>query len=339
MLIRKHFLNHPKESEKNKTTQILYYSDGSWNTAEGSTVKPDNDTVWWHGLVKASLPIDTEQVKVQIEGYHYDSSVFKSWLDQASLGVYYDKTGNEPTYGKISLVTNIFHYEAMQIPEFDGFVSLSVSVAAKAKTGFSIYKIRDLKVELLSNSGSATTQQGRLMILYLQQKNSKSFELDPITTQELINSAAASGQLIWDVLWITADVVVTFIATPLNIPLEASLLWAIGGGAFSSIPIVGEKVHDPVAEGGASFDVSETLNYYGQMHSQTDRVEYYGADYYLDWRFRTDSDDVFAIRVSSVVEWCDWYDPDPMYQGDEYWRYVGATEAQPITISIANYWQ
>ncbi len=325
----------PNNGAKNKARAEIDYYDGSWHTVANDTVTPKENGKWYMAQVNARLPTATTQVKVKIRGYPYSTEGFKAWIDRASLGVYYDRKEGNPAYGDLTLITNIFHSSAMQIPEFDGFVSLGISVAAKAKTGYSVYKVRDLKVELLPNNGSATTQQGRLVILYLQQKNSKSFGLDPRTDQELINSATASGQLAWDALMVTAGVVftvATFSLTPTPQLLALSVTWDIGGGVLSSLPFVAEKVHNPLAEGGSSYKVWETLNYLNDYNSIDDRIESAGAEYYVDWRFRTDSDDIFAIKVSAVVEWAEWNAVDLK------WSNVGETNVS-LVISVANYWR
>jgi hypothetical protein len=148
-----------------------------------------------------------------------------------------------------------------------------------------------------------------------------------------LNSATATAQQVWTGIWITADVaftIATFAIPPTTAVKALSLIWAVGGGALSSVPFVAEKVHDPLAEGGSSYKVWETLDYASQMTFADDRVEYAGAEYYFDWRFRTDSDDVFAIKVSATVEWRQW-------SGYE-WVYADETELALI-ISITNYWQ
>ena len=61
-----------------------------------------------------------------------------------------------------------------------------------------------------------------------------------------------------------------------------------------------------------------------------------GAQFYFDWRFRTDSDDVFAIRVSAV-EWYKWNTDVPEDPYDDQWVPAGETEPSLI-ISIAGFW-
>jgi hypothetical protein len=51
---------------------------------------------------------------------------------------------------------------------------------------------------------------------------------------------------------------------------------------------------------------------------------------YLDWRYKVDTDDVFAIRISATVEWYWWN------EGGFMWEPIGQTEISMI-ISIADY--
>jgi len=108
----------------------------------------------------------------------------------------------------------------------------------------------------------------------------------------------------------------------------AATVFIGAGETWLSRQIIREKVHNPLAEGGSSYKVWETLNY-PALESETDRISDASAQYYFDWRFRTDSDDIFAIRVSATVEWWRWESTD--------WVYAGETKLS-IVISIANYW-
>jgi hypothetical protein len=97
-------------------------------------------------------------------------------------------------------------------------------------------------------------------------------------------------------------------------------------------------VHNPLADGGSGFRAWETLEYCDKMNSADDWIDNMGADYYLDWRFRTDSDDVFAIKISATVEWSRWDTGDPENPYDDMWVYVDQTPVS-LVISLANYWQ
>ena len=99
---------------------------------------------------------------------------------------------------------------------------------------------------------------------------------------------------------------------------------------FHRIPRV--NLGHPLAGGGTDYAVWETFDYSGSLGILSDRVEWADGDYYFDWRFRADTDNAFAIKVSTTVERWQW---DEI--GEE-WYYAGKTDLSTI-ISIANYWQ
>jgi len=76
--------------------------------------------------------------------------------------------------------------------------------------------------------------------------------------------------------------------------LLVRLAWYTAGLGWSILPLLGEKVHNPLADGGSSYEAWETLDYWKKMESETDFTDKIGADYYVDWRFRTDSDDIIC---------------------------------------------
>jgi hypothetical protein len=348
--------NDPNKGEKNKARAEIDYYDGSWHTITNDTIKPSGD--WYMAQANCRLPTATTQLKVRIRGYPYNGEAFKAWIDGASLSVYYEKR-DVGDYGNVTLLTHLFHSAAMQIPEFDGFVSAAVSVAVSAKDDYSVYRIKDLKVELLPNSGpgtgSATIQQGRLMILYCTQENEEEVDLNPGAQEELINSnahaALLGGKFIFSTLWgigsakygvpyFTSTLVKAGLATTAVQPYIAAAF--IVGGALISIvwPVYRVDLHDPFAEGVADYYVKEDFDY-TQEHSfvtYDDGILWSNPQYYFDWRFRTDSDDIFAIKISVTVDWAKWTwdEGQEMYIWEHQTGYVTTLSS---VISIANYWQ
>jgi hypothetical protein len=328
--------------EKNKAyAEIVYKTGSSWQTKTGSTVKPDNGSVWWHGLVYApQLPTNTEAVKVRIVGMPYSSTAFKAWIDLASLSVYYYDE-DMGTCGNATLIINIYYSNAIPHPEWDGFVSLGFGIAAKAKnTLYTVAQLKDLKVELLPNNGpgegSSTTQQGRLMNLYLTQENSRNVTIRdlPLTGYSI---GLDAGQIVTSLVFWCFTTAVTIVFGGAPIPGYAALV--IGGGfAAGKTLIRSVALQQPLAIGGGSYSIYETLDYGIGLQEYGDRIDHASASYYFDWRFRTDSDDIFAIKVSGEVVWLEWYDPDPYTPGDEHWKDAGETLLSTV-ISLANYWQ
>ena len=299
-------------------------------------VKSNNVSRWWHGLVYAELSPATTQVKIRIRGYPYGSDGFKARIDLALLSVYYYDE-ESPSYGNATLTASIYYSNVIQHPEWDGFVSLGFGVAAKAADGYSVAKLKDLTVELLPNDGEKTTQQGRLVILYLTQENSRNITIQeiPLTFTTIgFDVASFCIGLIPTAIGIVDAVIADKVTGTLLIKTGVEIIIT----AITSVDLVDNPYSHPFAQGDASYKVWETLDYSGHLgSSESARIKYAGAQYYFDWRFRTDSDDIFAIRVSAVVEWWEWYDPDPWTPGDEYWTCAGETELS-IIISIVDYW-
>ena len=327
------------KGEKNKARAEILYYDGSWhvvpeNESEG-IIKPDNASKWWHAQVYAELPPTTTQVKVRIRGYPYDSEGFKAWIDLALLSVYYYAT-NTSSYGNATLTTSIYYSNVIQHPEFDGFVSLGFGVAARAADGYSVAKLKDLTVELLPNNGTATTQQGRLIILYLTQENSKNITINelPLTFTTIgFDVAGFLVGLIPTATGIVCAVLAEKVTGTLLIKTGVKIIIT----AIKSVDLIENPYSHPFAHGDTSYKVWETLDYSGHLISSDDRIEYASAQYYFDWRFRTSSDDVFAIRVSAVVEWYQFDEGKPEDPTDDKWVYVGRTELLTV-ISIVDYW-
>ena len=109
--------------------------------------------------------------------------------------------------------------------------------------------------------------------------------------------------------------------------------------AIQSVSLIESSLSHPIAEGGPSFRVWKTLDYSPHLGSyEDDRIKYASAQYYFDWRFRTVSDDVFAIRVSAVVEWYQFDEGKPDDPTDDKWVYAGKSTLS-LVISIADYWE
>ncbi len=322
--------------DKNQAYAQIIYNDGSEHTVSGGTVKPTNNTEWWYALVNASLPTNTQTVKVRIVGCYYDGTGFKANIDLALLSVYY-YDANEGNCGDAMLTTNIYYSDALQHPEFDGFVSLGFGIAATAADGYSVAKLKDLTVELLPNDGSTTTQAGRLIILYLTQENTKNWTIRDLPTED-INIALDAGQLnafILNVIYGEAITIGTFVLfPPAGLGVAAAKMFITGVAQAKTFFVVRRvALENPLAAGDTSYKVYETLDYSGHLDgSESDCISYASTQYYFDWRFRTDSDDVFAIKISGTVEW---------YQWNEYylsWDYAGEADMSTV-ISIADYWQ
>ena len=241
------------------------------------------------------------------------------------------------TYGNASLTTSIYYSNAIPHPEWDGFVSLGFGIAANAKNNsYTVRELRDLKVELLPNDGSSTTQQGRLSTLYLTQQNSRNVTIRDMPIQGY-SIGLDAGQLVTSLAFWGFTTAVTIVFGGAPIPGYAALV--IGGGfAAGKTLIRSVALQQPLAIGGGSYSVYETLDYNINATDYSERIDHAGASYYFDWRFRTDSDDIFAIKISATVEWGRWDTGDPYNPDDDIWVYAGQTPIS-LVISLANYWQ
>jgi len=320
--------------EKNKARAEIQYYDGSWHTIANDTAKPVNDK-WIMTLAGRWLPAATTQVKVLIRGYAYNGQAFKAWIDGASLSVYYKKTDNDATYGNVTLLVGIFHSAAMQIPEFDGFVSGAISVAAKAAGDYKVHSV-ELKMELLPNDESATTQVGRIYILYSEEANEKNLVLGPGQGEKQI-SGLTMGLTIVNIAIFASNVVV--ILSPTTIPLWIAARYLIQSGLFvydvHHTFASANFEHEGAAEGQGDFYTLDRWNYWKLVSSGT--INWAEGHTAFDWRFKTDSDDIFAIKVSGTVAWLRWTWVGPGEQ-DYEWRDAGETKLSTV-ISLANYWQ
>ncbi|OYT44731.1 hypothetical protein B6U84_03465, partial [Candidatus Bathyarchaeota archaeon ex4484_40] len=318
------------KGEKNKAGAEIYYEYSGGSKIVCNYTKPDNASKWWHVQVRAELPPTTTLVKVRIRGCPYEGEGFKAWIDLALLGIYYyDK--NSTNYGDAALVTTIYYLNVIQHPEWGGFASLGTSITAKCSNGYSVGVLKELKVELLPNDGTETTQVARLTVLEGHQVNSKDYKINPSAQEEAAN--------------IALSILEQSIGLTLNLATMgcASAYAKAATNYLKKLKVaLGPYMHDvfrvelqhPIAEGGTDYAVWQTYDYRAKLNNEDDRVEQATACYYFDWRYRADGDDLFAIRVSVTVEWYEW---DPETPSGGSWVYAGQTELSVI-ISIVDYW-
>jgi len=324
------------KGEKNKAGAEIYYEYSGGSKTVCNYTKPDNASKWWHAQVRAELPPTTTLVKVRIRGCPYGGEGFKAWIDLALLGIYYyDK--NSTNYGTVTLLTTIYYSNVIPHPEWRGFVSLGASIYAESDAGYSVGKIKELKVELLPNDGTKTTQQARLIILEARQANSDNHNINPAEQEIAVNTML---QLIKSVIGLSltafakiygcaaveAETGKTFIKA-------LKVVFDTAGAGWKFYNVFRVDLHHPLAEGETDYAVWEKYDYTFKLVDEDDRVEWAAACYYFDWRYRSDSDDVFAIRVSATVEWYEW---DPETPSGGSWICAGQTEVSLI-ISIVDY--
>jgi len=180
------------------------------------------------------------------------------------------------------------------------------------------------------------------MILYLTQQNSKNWTIHDLPLKRTAIGFDIAGFCIGLTI-AGAGFVSAILPEPSWSKVTAALLITTGADiiweTISSVNLLDNPNSHPFAQGGTSYYVYETLDYSSHLGGlETDRIDNAGAQYYFDWRFRTDLDDVFAIKVSATVQWAKW-EWDDYYQR-YYWDYTTLYETKlSFVISIANYWQ
>jgi hypothetical protein len=321
--------NDPSKGEKNKAyAWIQWKINGNWQTGvPGTVIKPDNASKWWHPIVNVQLPPETQEVRVRIYGNPYGGEVFKGWIDCAILSVYY-YSNTTLAYGTAGLTTNIYYSNVIQNPEWGGFVSLGTSIAARSTdNSYSVGKLGNLKAELLPNDGSKTSQAARLVILHASQGNKRNININPSTTQDAINTGLDNVETTTGIA-IGLVGTIAGAATTGGTSIVVEIAFTVGGiaQAFYRLPRV--NLDHPLAEGGTDYAAWETFDYSGSLGILSDRFEWADGDYYFDWRFRSDMDNVFAIKISATVDWYHW--------NVDSWEYYSQTPLSYI-ISIALY--
>jgi hypothetical protein len=230
----------------------------------------------------------------------------------------------------------------MQIPEFDGFVSGAVGVIASGSYQSPIqHKVHsiEVKLELLPNNGSATAQAGRIYTLYCEESNAGNLSLGP-GVGEIGNNGMVTGMIVLKSLVFAGSTVLALIPTPITLTgslvrLASWMCRDISGGllisdihrSYSSANFV----HEGSAEGQGDFFTQDQWNYWKLAGSNgVPTVNWAEGHSAFDWRFRTDSNDVFAIKVTATVTF------------GECYPYVGwtnlHTDSRSTIISMANYW-
>jgi len=326
------------DGEKNKARAEIDYYDGSWHNVANGTVTPVNATEWHMAQVNCRLPTTTTQVKLRVRGYPYGGEGFKAWVDRASLSVYYYDKTSDPTYGDVALVTSIYHSQATQIPEFDGFMSGGIAVATNATSPYKVHTV-ELTAELLPNNQSATTQIGRIYTLYSYEANEKSLKLGS-GAGEADNSGTVAGLMAIKAILFVGGTVIAVIT-----PEPMTKLWGVGWVIRAATGTIlaydihrtyssPDFYHDVAAEGQIDYYTKDEWKYYQKAAAPgVNTISWAEVHSAFDWRFNTATDDVFAVKITAKVtfgryEW-----------NGAVWTWTSLhTNSTSIIASIANYW-
>jgi hypothetical protein len=317
-------------SQNNARAEIYYEYSGGSHTENGTWIAP-TELNWWNAYVTASLPSTTTTVKVIIHGI----PDFKAYIDSASLSIYDYGTKEEPGKGKLALGVNIYEWHIIGgAPQPNGKVFLLPTLYAESSS--EDYKIRwiELKVELLPNDGSSTTQNGFIDVRYCAQENNEGHDIEPANPEEAqARMLEAAGVLITFGTAIAIGIgvgIATGGAGLATIPLWLEVVWTtsvettVGGAIIYTLQQFASEPVDEHAQMGTDYFVREKWVYptsYKEYQPEP-FVESVSGQYTLDWTFNTASASLFQIKATATVSWgkvvfhrspqtFDWWSLDP----------------------------
>ena len=283
--------------------EIYYeYSSGS-NTVYGDWIHP-NKTKWYSAFVTAAIPSSANLVKVVIHG----KPDFKVYVDLASFSICSYATASSDE-GNLALAVNLFRWEIKDVePGFpDGLALVSVGLYAERAEDYRIRKIQ-LKVELLPNDGSSSTQQGGLQIWYCGQANDDGYEVDPAAVEEFQNQVFSSSELAIKV--IAGAIVGMFTRYPYSLLVSTF----VGTAVHYILQHFCSDPQDPTANAHldpTDYFILERWDYPDLGGPPNSFVDSATGHYGFEWQFHTESASDFQIRVTASVNWgWPWYDPE-----------------------------
>ncbi len=280
--------------------EIYYEHAGSNDTVCGVWVTP-TELKWYNAHVTANLSSTTTAVKVIIHG----KPDFNAYVDLASFSICNSTTASSDE-GNLSLAVNLFRWETKEVdPGFpDGLAQVSVGLYAEHIDEDYYIKNIQLKVELLPNDGSSSTQEGGLQIWYCEQANEDGYEVDPAAVEEFQNQVFSSSELAIKVI---AGAIVGYYV---RFPYSLVVTTLVGGAAHYILEHFRSDPNDPTANAHLDpndYFILERWDYpvIGTPH---EFVESATGHYGFEWQFYTESASDFQIRVTASVDWgwCWW---------------------------------
>jgi len=287
------------DGSKNKARAEIYYeTPGGSNTVVGDWNEP-KEVKWYECVqVKAPMPGDVETVKVIIHG----TPDFKSWVDLAYLCVTYEDTDSSD-YGDMTLVYDMWWLQIHQAPDYDGFVTSSVGVAAKTTSeDYCVYSM-ELEVELIGSENAKGNST--LFSVYYDHYNNQNYTYSPRDTEIAINNNAANakkGLTILEAISIGLNVIaIKYTIESLAWPLIVVDLLLWGAGACMEF-MHASDLHDPYADGGVGDTIIKEKWEYGGQSSES-LINVAGGQYSFEWNFKSDPAYDFQIQITATVEW------------------------------------
>jgi len=166
----------------------------------------------------------------------------------------------------------------------------------------------ELKVELLPNDGSSSTQQGGLQIWYSEQANDDGYEVDPAAAEEFQNQVFSSGEL---AIKIIAGAIIGRIV---DFPYSLVVSTLVGSAVHYTLQHFASDPNDPTANAHldpTDYFILERWDYPTLGGPPDSFVNSATGHYGFDWQFYTASASDFQILVTASVNWgWPWYDPE-----------------------------
>lgn len=278
-------------------------------TVFGVWVAP-TELEWYNAYVTAYLPTTTTAVKVIIHG----TPDFRAYVDVATLTIFDYATAPPSPYGKLTLGVNLYEWRKTTGFPPDGEVKLTPALYAEVSSGSYGIRAVQIKVELLPNDGSSTSQDGVLNAEYVSQGNDEGYEIDPAVTEEVqTENLEIAGIIISFGTGILMGFGVPLIfgeaaGSAIGIFARTSTSTVITKGAAYLLKSFASDPNDPHAQKGGDYFALEYWNYPDLINEefvgpQPWFVASASGQYSMIWGFETGTADNFQIKITASVNW------------------------------------
>jgi hypothetical protein len=309
------------EVASNLVRDFIFVSKGRYSTLlHGTLIDPTVYGVWvaptelkWHdAYVTVTLPSNITVVKAIIHG----TPDFRAYVDVATLTIF-DYSTTTSTYGKLALGVNVYEWRQTTGISPDGKVTLVPALYAEASGSNYGIIYTQIKVELLPNDGSSTSQEGILDIGYTSQGNNEGYEIDPAKTEEVqvrnLNTAAAiitfgTGVFLgWGVPLITGSAALGG-SQFLGVFTRTTAGTVIAQGAKILLHVFASDPNVPNARKGTDYFALEQWDYPTWIWEaltgpQPWFVSSASGQYSMEWKFNSGTSGSFQIRITASVYW------------------------------------
>jgi hypothetical protein len=291
---------------KDSVRDFIFVSKGHYRTLPpGTLIDPTvygewvcpAESGWFHAYVTASLPSTTTLLRVIIHG----NPDFRAYIDAASLSIH-DATSHSTNYGNFALGVSVYDWY-VQYPNI-GYARLIPTLYAEGKSGYYVHWTQ-IKVELLPNDGSSTSQTGTLSAVYVVQSNNQGYDVDPAADAKVeaqnFETAAMAVRVGTSIVVGIGLVVLTGGAGAAGLPAVLRVIGGTAGSTFISSSVIAymqqfkTNADDPYAAGGLKGNPSDYSIH--AIWQYRDHIKEYekgwfvsdaSASYCLNWQFNKD---------------------------------------------------